>query len=150
MTATKTYRITSSAGLNMGTFAATSEQAALDAMARDAGYRDAAHAAEVAGPFDGTIEEVAAITVHDYQTGEELRKATYADLHRAWHDLDSGRMTADTGTFLDEDGVTVFLEGLPYGTDEDGDVSLPYDPAALHAAARAAGVAEGMPAHSAP
>jgi hypothetical protein len=53
-----TYRIISSAGVNMGTFEGATEAEALDAMARDAGYRDSAEAAEVAGPFEGTVEAV--------------------------------------------------------------------------------------------
>jgi hypothetical protein len=54
----KTYKIISSAGVNMGTFEGATEAEALDAMARDAGYRDSAEAAEVAGPFEGTVEAV--------------------------------------------------------------------------------------------
>lgn len=52
-----TYRITSSAGVDMGSYEAESPEDALELMARDAGYRSAEHAAEVAGRFDGTIEE---------------------------------------------------------------------------------------------
>jgi hypothetical protein len=53
-----TYQIISSAGVDMGTFEGATEAEALDAMARDAGYRDQDEAAEVAGPFDGTVKEV--------------------------------------------------------------------------------------------
>jgi hypothetical protein len=53
-----TYQIISSAGVDMGTYKGATEAEALDAMARDAGYRDSAEAAEVAGPFDGTVEAV--------------------------------------------------------------------------------------------
>jgi hypothetical protein len=53
-----TYRIISSAGVDMGTFEGATEAEALDVMARDAGYRDSAEAAEVAGPFEGTVEAV--------------------------------------------------------------------------------------------
>ncbi len=56
-TTNKTYRIVSSAGVDMGTYTAATTEEALDAMARDAGYAGAAEAAEVAGPFEGTVEE---------------------------------------------------------------------------------------------
>ena len=51
-----TYRIISNAGQDMGTYEADSEAEALNAMARDAGYADQSEAAEVAGPFDGTVQ----------------------------------------------------------------------------------------------
>jgi hypothetical protein len=53
-----TYQIISSAGVDMGTFEGETEAEALDALARDAGYRDHEEATEVAGPFDGTVEAV--------------------------------------------------------------------------------------------
>jgi hypothetical protein len=52
----KSYKIVSSAGVDMGTYEADSEDGALDAMARDAGYRDQADAEAQFGPFDGTVE----------------------------------------------------------------------------------------------
>jgi hypothetical protein len=52
------FQIISSAGVDMGIYEGTSPDDALDAMARDAGYRDAADAAEVVGPFEGTVVEV--------------------------------------------------------------------------------------------
>ena len=70
------YQITSSAGVDMGTYAADSPDGALDAMSRDAGYRDQADAAEQAGPFTGTVIEVTAPTLCDYETGETIREAT--------------------------------------------------------------------------
>lgn len=54
----KTFRIVSSAGVDMGTYTAETPAEALDSMAQDAGYADAADAADVAGPFDGTVEVV--------------------------------------------------------------------------------------------
>lgn len=54
----KRYQITSSAGVDMGVYEADSPEDALDAMARNAGYRDQADAAAVAGPFTGTVVEV--------------------------------------------------------------------------------------------
>ena len=55
-----TYQITSSAGVDMGVYAGESPEAALDAMARDAGYPggQADVAAQGIAPFDGTVEEV--------------------------------------------------------------------------------------------
>ena len=41
----KTYRIVSSAGVDMGTYTAATTEEALDAMARDAGYAGAAEGA---------------------------------------------------------------------------------------------------------
>jgi hypothetical protein len=54
----KSYQIISAEGVNLGCYVAESEAGALDVMAQDAGYRDQAEAAEVAGPFEGTVEAV--------------------------------------------------------------------------------------------
>lgn len=53
-----TYQIVSSAGVDFGTYTATTAEEALDAMARDAGYHSAADAAEQIGVFDGSIVEI--------------------------------------------------------------------------------------------
>ena len=52
----QTFRITSSAGVDMGSYQGETAADALDAMARDAGYTDSQDAAKVAGEFDGKIE----------------------------------------------------------------------------------------------
>lgn len=52
------FQIVSSAGVEMGTYEADTASEALDAMARDAGYRDQADAASQVGAFDGTVTEV--------------------------------------------------------------------------------------------
>ena len=54
------FQISSSAGVDMGTYEGETPEAALDAMARDAGYPGGQEEAEkVAGRFDGTVTEVA-------------------------------------------------------------------------------------------
>lgn len=54
----KSYKITSSAGIEMGTYEGEMVADALDAMARDAGYASAADAAATTGDFDGTVTEI--------------------------------------------------------------------------------------------
>lgn len=55
----KTFQIISSAGVDMGQYKGANAAEALDAMARDAGYRDQADAAETAGAFEGSVTEMA-------------------------------------------------------------------------------------------
>jgi len=53
-----TYKITSSAGVELGTYEADSVAGALDAMARDAGYASQADAvAQGVEPFTGIVEQ---------------------------------------------------------------------------------------------
>ena len=57
----KNYEITNpTSGVNLGTYQGETPEEALDAMARDAGYADAAEAAEVAGKIDLTVTEITA------------------------------------------------------------------------------------------
>lgn len=54
----RTYLIVSSAGVDMGQYSGATPADALDAMARDAGYRDQADAAAQGMPFDGSLAEL--------------------------------------------------------------------------------------------
>jgi len=104
------YQITSSAGVDMGTHEADSTEGALDAMARDAGYRDLADAAEVAGPFTGTVVELARRgALRDYQTGDTIRPATQAEtdesIAQAVRDGGAGVIIVDGRSCYVEGGV---------------------------------------------
>lgn len=74
---TSFYKIVSSAGLDMGIFEAESPEAALDAMARDAGYKSHAEALETTGErcFDGSVTEV------DTAGVDRLRNTKDSDLY---------------------------------------------------------------------
>ena len=54
------YHIINSEGVEMGIYQGETKADALDAMARDAGYKDQAEATTVAGDFDGTVYELQA------------------------------------------------------------------------------------------
>jgi len=54
----KTFRIVSSAGVDMGQYQGETEAEALDAMAQDAGYASQADAAAQGMAFTGTVEVV--------------------------------------------------------------------------------------------
>lgn len=57
--ATSYFKIVSAAGVDLGTYAAASKKAALDAMARDAGYKSQADTIrQGVAPFAGTVTEV--------------------------------------------------------------------------------------------
>lgn len=75
------YQITSSAGVDLGTYEAATADEALDAMARDAGYASQAAAVD-AGivPFDGRVTLVEPGMLCDYDTADVLRRATREEL----------------------------------------------------------------------
>lgn len=52
------WRIISEAAVDMGIFDGETADEALDAMARDSGYKDQAHAESVVGPFTGRVVQV--------------------------------------------------------------------------------------------
>lgn len=98
----RTYRVVSSQGVALGEYEATSERHALDEMARAAGYRDQAHAAEVAGPFEGRVIDVEAALegyARDVARDNGVDTATAVRMMRD----ESGQVALDLG--LDEETV---------------------------------------------
>ena len=80
------YKITSSAGQDMGTFEADDEAGALDAMAQAAGYRNQAHAAETAGEFGGHVVPVPTLAL----IAEGIWESDYrADIIGPLNDIDA-------------------------------------------------------------
>jgi len=66
---TKTYRISSRGGVVFGDYDATGPLAALDAMSRDAGYRDHADACATTGDEPSAWTESAYAFAHDQGFG---------------------------------------------------------------------------------
>ena len=52
------YKIASSAGVDMGIYEGENKSEALDAMTRDAGYRNSEQASGIVGVFSGTVTDI--------------------------------------------------------------------------------------------
>lgn len=110
------YKITSSAGVDMGVYAGSTPTEALDAMARDAGYRDQAAAAEVAGAFEGTVVEGGVVRATDV-TIAIARSVSHTEIVN----LPWSQEAQDELSLLCDDSVeasTTTWEA--WGTDDDG------------------------------
>lgn len=108
------YQITSSAGVDMGIYEGETPADALDAMARDAGYKSQADAAAVAGPFTGTVVEVTSAALCDYETGATIREATEQEtsdsIAQAERDGGAGVILVDGRRCYVEGGAVVRAE----------------------------------------
>lgn len=84
----------------MGIYYGETEKEALDAMARDAGYRDQEEATEVAGPFEGTVTPVEKTTTNE--RGNEMKE------QNTWQQSDPNRWVKMVDG---ENWITLIFEG---------------------------------------
>lgn len=97
------YKITNrDTGLTLGVFDAATDVDALEALAREGGYRDAieAHATIYTGKL------------HDYATGDELRVATQSEHEMS---LRCAHFDGGPGVFMGDDGRRYFVRSPELG-----------------------------------
>lgn len=87
------YKITSSSGVDMGTWEAESPEAAAEAMRQDAGYRDSEHAADALGTTVAALNAELTIVLVESQwsVGDRVEAGETAD------DYDTGRISEVDG-----------------------------------------------------
>lgn len=87
------YKITSSAGVDLGTREAESPEAAIEAMHQDAGYRDSEHAADALGTtVDALCAELTIVLVESqWSVGDRVEGGDTAE------DYDTGRVSEVDG-----------------------------------------------------